>query len=154
LPLLGGAHLSKFLYGMTAAQSKTLQVKQANKTGDNPVYDVWYAQDQQLLSFLLNSVTKEVFGHITIKASAGGAWRVITGMFASQSRARIAHLRSKLASTRKGDLTCTTYFTQMKGFADEMAAAGKHLDDEEVICYILVGLDVDFNSFIEAFTTK
>jgi hypothetical protein len=42
----------------------------------------------------------------------------------------------------------------MKGFADEMAAAGKRLDDEDVICYILVGLDFEFNPFVEAFTAK
>jgi hypothetical protein len=29
----------------------------------------------------------------------------------------------------------------MKGFTDEIATDGKHLDDEEVITYILVGLD-------------
>jgi hypothetical protein len=42
----------------------------------------------------------------------------------------------------------------MKGFVDEMAAAGKHLDDEEVICYILPGLDHEFNPFVEAFVAK
>jgi hypothetical protein len=42
----------------------------------------------------------------------------------------------------------------MKGFVDEMAAADKRLEDEEVICYILAGLDVDFNPFVEAFTAK
>jgi hypothetical protein len=42
----------------------------------------------------------------------------------------------------------------MKGFADEIAATGKCLDDEEVFCYILAGLDVDFNPFIEAFAAK
>jgi hypothetical protein len=66
----------------------------------------------------------------------------------------VVHLRSKLATTRKGDTTCVTYYIQMKGFADEMAAAGKWLDDEEVVCYILAGLDVDFNPFVEAFTAK
>jgi hypothetical protein len=42
----------------------------------------------------------------------------------------------------------------MKGYTDEMAGAGKHLDDEEVITYILAGLDIDFNPFVEVFTTK
>jgi hypothetical protein len=76
-------------------------------------------------------------------------------MFSSQSRVRIVHLRSKLSSSRKGDSTCTAaYYVQMKGFANEMAAINKRLEDEEVICYILAGLDVDFNPFIEAFTAK
>jgi hypothetical protein len=76
-------------------------------------------------------------------------------MFSSQSRVRIVHLRSQLSSSRKGDSTCTAaYYVQMKGFANEMAAIDKRLEDEEVIWYILAGLDVDFNPFIEAFTAK
>jgi hypothetical protein len=58
-------------------------------------------------------------------------------MFAFQSGARMVHLRSKLARTCKGDTTCTAYYARMKGYADEMAAARKRLDDEEVITYIL-----------------
>jgi hypothetical protein len=42
----------------------------------------------------------------------------------------------------------------MKGFTDEMAAVGKHLDDEEVITYILAGLDFEYNPFVEAFMVK
>jgi hypothetical protein len=67
---------------------------------------------------------------------------------------RIIHLYSKLSSTRNGDSSCAAYYTKMKGFADKMAAVGKRLDDEDVICYILVGLDFEFNLFVEAFTAK
>jgi hypothetical protein len=38
----------------------------------------------------------------------------------------------------------------MHGYADEMVAAGKPLDDDDdVVSYILSGLDVDYNSLIE-----
>jgi hypothetical protein len=76
-------------------------------------------------------------------------------MFSSQSRAQIIHLRSKLSSTRKGESTTyVVYYAKMKGFADEMAAAGKCLDDEEVTTYILEGFDFEYNPFVEAFTAK
>jgi hypothetical protein len=156
LAVVRGAHLHGYLDGSTTTPSKTVQVQQSDKmmkTEENPTYALWYTQDQQLLSFLLNSVTKEVLGLAT-ETSAADVWCTIVGMFLSQSRARVVHLCSKLATTRKGDATCATYYVQMKGFADEMAAAGKWLDDEEVICYILAGLDVDFNPFVEAFTAK
>jgi hypothetical protein len=42
----------------------------------------------------------------------------------------------------------------MKGYADEMATAGKRLYDEDAICYILTDLDFEFNPFVEAFTAK
>jgi hypothetical protein len=38
----------------------------------------------------------------------------------------------------------------MKGFADEMAAAGKPLEDDDFISYVLTGLDQDYNSFLAA----
>jgi hypothetical protein len=97
-------------------------------------------------------MTKEVLGQVATEISTADVWCTIVGMSSSQSRARVVHLRSKLTTTHKGDATCMTYYVQMKGFADEVAAAGKRLD--EVICYILAGLDVDFNPFVEAFTAK
>jgi hypothetical protein len=99
-------------------------------------------------------VTKEVLGQVATESSAAGTWCTIIGMFSSQSRTRIVHLCSKLSSTRKGDSTSAAYYGQMKGFIDEMATVGKRLEDEEVICYILAGLDVDFNPFVKAFTAK
>jgi hypothetical protein len=98
-------------------------------------------------------VTKEVLGQVATETSTADAWCTIVGMSSSQSRARVVHLRSKLTTTHKGDATCMTYYVQMKGFADEVVAAGKRLD-EEVICYILAGLDVDFNPFVVAFMAK
>jgi hypothetical protein len=37
----------------------------------------------------------------------------------------------------------------MRGYTDEMAAAEKPLDNDDVISYILNGLDADYNSLIE-----
>jgi hypothetical protein len=37
----------------------------------------------------------------------------------------------------------------MRGFPDEMAATRKPLDDDDIISYILNGLDADYNSLIE-----
>jgi hypothetical protein len=40
------------------------------------------------------------------------------------------------------------YFNKMKSLADEMAAGGKPLDDEEVVSHILTGLDADYNPVV------
>jgi hypothetical protein len=108
------AHLYGYLGGTTSVPSKTIQVEQADKmmkTEDNPAYAAWYAQDQQLLSFLLNSVSKEVLGQVATETLATGVWCFILGMFAWQSRARIIHLCSKLSSMRRGDVTCAMYYS-------------------------------------------
>jgi hypothetical protein len=53
------------------------------------------------------------------------------------------HLRTKLASTRKGEMAMAIYFTKMKEYADEMVATGKKLDDGDIVSYILTCLDAD-----------
>jgi hypothetical protein len=48
------------------------------------------------------------------------AWRTIMSMFTSQSRARIAHLHSKLCSTRKGEQTSSAYYAQTPSISMQM----------------------------------
>jgi hypothetical protein len=103
----------------------------------NPEYAAWLVQDQQLLSYLNSTLSKEVLGQVTSCDTAAQVWVAMHGMYASQSRARVMHLRTKLASTRKGDMSMANYFAKMKEYIDEMVAAGKKLDDDDVVSYIL-----------------
>jgi hypothetical protein len=41
------------------------------------------------------------------------------------------------------------YFAKMKEYVDEMAAAGKKLDNDDVVSYILIGFDADYNGVVE-----
>jgi hypothetical protein len=78
-----------------------------------------------------------------------GVTDVISKTFASQSRSCVLHLHNQLVCTRKGDQFVTLYFSTIRGYANEMATAGKPLDDNNVVSYILNGLDADYNSLIE-----
>ncbi|KAF0895305.1 hypothetical protein E2562_008615 [Oryza meyeriana var. granulata] len=42
----------------------------------------------------------------------------------------------------------------MKGLADEMAVARKKLDDDDIISYILGGLDLDYNPLVASVSSK
>jgi hypothetical protein len=96
-----------------------------------------------------------VLGHVVTWTCAAAAWKEINAMFASQSRARTMQLCMRLATTRKGDESAATYYNKMKGIiTDEMAAAGKPLEDEDIISYVLTGLDHDYNLFVENVTGK
>jgi len=69
-------------------------------------------------------------------------------MTASQSRGRIINTRMTLATSQKGTSTIPDYFNKMKSLADDMAAAGKKLEDEELASYILAGLDSDYDLIV------
>jgi hypothetical protein len=70
-------------------------------------------------------------------------------MFASASRSKVQHLRDRLNNTKKLSMSADEYFTKMMGFAYEMGALGKSLDEDEVINHVLNGLDKGhYNSLI------
>jgi hypothetical protein len=63
LAAVRGGRLYGYLDGMVKTPTKEIHVQlqdNRRKMEENPAYTAWYAHDQQLLSFLLNSVTKEV----------------------------------------------------------------------------------------------
>lgn len=82
------------------------------------------------------------------------AWTAIEGIFASQSCARLISTRMALATASKGASTISEYFTKMKSLADDMASAGRRLEDEELVSYILTGLDLDFDPMVSAVAAR
>jgi hypothetical protein len=114
----------------------------------------WLIQDQQLLSYLNSTLSKEVLGQVTSCDTSVQVWATVHGMYASQSRARVMHLRTKLGSTRKGDTPMVNYFAKMKEYADEMRAAGKQLEDDVIVSYILTGLDAEYNGMVENVSSR
>jgi hypothetical protein len=118
-------------------------VEKQDKTREkvpNPEYSTWLIQDQQLLSFLNSTLSKEILGQATSCDTVAQVWAMVHKMYASQLRACLMHLRAKLSSTKKGDTPMPSYCAKMKEYANEMAAAGKQLEDDDIVSYILTGL--------------
>jgi hypothetical protein len=59
-------------------------------------------------------------------------------------------MRMALAMTRKGALFITEYLAKMQSLTNNMTATGKSLDDEDLVQYILVGLDEDYDSVVNS----
>jgi hypothetical protein len=150
-PTVRGAQFTDFLNGTKKAPAEFITVQKEDKTEEkvlNPEYMTWLTQDQQLISYLNSTLSKEVLGQVTSCETAEDVWTSVHGMYASQSRAHVMHLRTKLASTRKGEMAMAVYFTKME-YVDEMVTAGKKLDNDDVVSYILTCLDVDYNGVVE-----
>jgi hypothetical protein len=140
------------LDGTDRALPKTVETEDAKKKKimvPNPAYAAWMARDQHVLRFLLNSLSPDILSHVLGMDSTTEAWAGITTMFASASRSKVQHLRSQLHDTKKLTMSADVYFTKMKGFASELVALGKPIEDDEIVSHILNGLDKHhYNSLI------
>ena len=150
------------LQGLITGKDKApdAEVKEKDKDGKtikvvkNPAYEEWLARDQQVLNFILSSLSKEILPQVAAKATAAEAWREIENMFSSQTRARAVNTRMVLSTMKKHNMTIAEYFGKMRALGDEMAAAGRHLDEDELIEYILAGLDFDYNSIVSSVLSR
>jgi len=159
LSALRGAQAEHFIDPAARPPEKYLAPKGNKKMDDeppvvNPEYEKWVAKDQQVLSYLLTSLSREIGSQVTIVTTAASAWAAIGTLHASQSRARVISTRMALATASKGAMSVSDYFAKMKSLADEMAAAGRKLEDEELVSYILTGLDSEFDSIVTAVSTR
>jgi hypothetical protein len=60
------------------------------------------------------------------------------------------HTRIALATTKKNHLSVSDCYAKMCTYADELAASGAPLRDDELVAYILAGLNEDFNPVFTA----
>jgi hypothetical protein len=115
----------------------------------NPDYAIWCVHDQHVLTYLVTSVLREVLASVASNMTAVDMWEAISKCFASQSQSHILYLRNQLIATQKVEMTFMMYFSAMRSYTDEMAAAGKPLNDDDIVSYILNNVDTDYNSLIE-----
>jgi hypothetical protein len=124
LAVLRGAQLAGFLDGTNKAPAETIVIKSQKESDEdtqevsNPTFALWKAQEQQVLSYLLTSVSCDVLIQIAALPSATEVWKHIQTSFASQSRARVINIRMTLATTQKGSSTVAEYISKMKTLAD------------------------------------
>lgn len=148
-----GARLLGHLTGATRKPDVEIAVTVDGKTEKktNPAFEDWEALDQQVLSYLLSSLSRDVLMQVATCSTAAEAWSAIEEMYCTHTRARSINTRFALANTKKGNLTTQEYFAKMKSLGDEMAlAGGRPLDDEELIQYIVTGLGEGYSEVVSA----
>jgi hypothetical protein len=81
-------------------------------------------------------LSREILAQVATARTSAEAWKTITDMFTSHTRARMTNVHLALATTKKDNMTVAQYYGKMNGLTDEMSAAGKPLDNEELVMYI------------------
>ncbi|KAK1698168.1 hypothetical protein QYE76_014865 [Lolium multiflorum] len=151
LPALRGAQVMGLLDGTDAAPAKTVEIddRDGKKVAiPNSEYAVWLARDQTLMSYLVKGLDMDLLSQVVGSEHASDLWSTIEGLFTSQSRSRVNMLRGALVNTKKNELTVPQFLSKMRGFASELAAAGKVVDDDELKGYILGGLQGPYTPFV------
>ncbi|OMO69204.1 Reverse transcriptase, RNA-dependent DNA polymerase [Corchorus capsularis] len=107
----------------------------------NPAYSFWLCQDKLILHVILASSSESVLPLIAASKTSCEAWKTLTKMYASRSRSRVMDLKNNLTCTKRENKLVTEYMQQMKHIANEIRMAGSTIDKDDLVLYILNGLD-------------
>jgi histone deacetylase 1/2 len=115
LPAIRGAQLVRFIDGNSPAPPEEITTGTgADAKESNPAYTVWLALDQQVFSYIVASLTKDVLKQVANCATAAQLWKTLEEMGASQTQARKVNTRIALATTKKGSMTVDEYIGKMR----------------------------------------
>ncbi|XP_041025357.1 uncharacterized protein LOC121265750 [Juglans microcarpa x Juglans regia] len=84
------------------------------------LFQSWARCNNMVLSWLLNSLSKEIAANIIYVDSAKEMWSDLHERFSQGNGPRIFQLQKSIASFAQDDLSVSAYFTQMKGLWDEL----------------------------------
>ncbi|RVW26307.1 Retrovirus-related Pol polyprotein from transposon RE1 [Vitis vinifera] len=143
-----GYDLQKFIDGSHPAPPTTISTN--NVISTNPAYQTWLRQDKLLFGALVGTLSPTLVPLITQSKTSYEAWQILANTYARPSRGHIKQLKDHLKNITKGSQSITDYMQSIKTRADELAALGKPLDQEDLIEKVLEGLDENYQSIIDA----
>lgn len=118
----------------------------------NPDYAVWTKKDQFLLSWINISLSETILPIVYGLQTSQQVWTNLAHQFASESKARVSQLKRQLQSLTQGSKSCATYLRSAKAIVDQLAAIQKAISDEDLISFIISGLNPTFYTFVTMFT--
>jgi hypothetical protein len=114
----------------------------------NPEFTIWNKKDQCILSWINLTLSEKVLSTVYGLDTSKQVWNTLATKFANDSRSRIANLKRQLLSLHQGSLTCSDYIQSAKLYSDQLAAVGKPIPDDDLISFLLNGLNPTFNTFV------
>lgn len=117
----------------------------------NPAYVVWQKKDVCLLRWILASLSEKLVSTVYGLETSKQVWTTLQTRFSSQSRSRISHLKRQLQTLTQGTKSCTEYLENAKNLANQLATAGKPVDDQDLISFLLGGLQSSYTPFVTSF---
>lgn len=102
-------------------------------------------QDQMILNWINGFPTTSILVTVACKRCTRATWEALKQRYASLSQNHIFFfLRNELLQSKKCELFVAEYLDKMNAIANNLAIAGKHVDDDELIQIILNNLGPAF----------
>ena len=156
LPQIKGAQMGHHLDPASKAPPETLTITKDGKEEQiaNFARVLWYAQQQQVQSFLMGSLSREILAQVVTLQTPAEVWAAIEAMFAAQTEAQAINTRMELTNLRKGNMSMSEYLAKIKMLTDEIACTGAAMSRGEIVSQVLAGLDLDYNPVVSALATR
>ncbi|KAL5832253.1 hypothetical protein ACOSQ4_017607 [Xanthoceras sorbifolium] len=164
-PLIGNENYSTWSHAMLMALSAKNKIafvdgtlpKPSDKKDSN--YIPWVRCNDMLLSWLLNSLSKDIATSVIYMGSIQEVWNDLKDRFSQTNAPRIFQIQQAISSLTQDNLPVGTYFTKLKGYWDEISTyqpiptcscgAIKSLIDfqhQEKVMQFLMGLNESYTS--------
>ena len=92
--------------------------------------------------------------HIIGHTSSHSSWIALEKMFSSSSRAKIMQLRLELQSKKKGSMSTINYIMKIKGDANNLAAIGEPVFEQDQVMNLLGRLGTNYNAVVTAINIR
>ncbi len=102
---------------------------------------------------MINATFSEnVLGTVYGLKTACQACTALAARMASHSRSRVTYLKRQLQNLKQGSKSCLEFIQGAKNMADQLSAVGKPIEDEDLISYIVSGLNPSFTPFVTSYS--
>nr|KAJ0190963.1 hypothetical protein LSAT_V11C800427270 [Lactuca sativa] len=123
-------------------------------TKTNPDFTLWKKRDRFVLLWIRSTLSESSLAVVARSTSSHQAWVAIEKTYQAQTSARRMAMKGELQSLTKGSLSMLEYIERKRAIADSLAENLKPISTEDLIHYILMGLDSSYGPFITAYMVK
>ncbi|GJQ91627.1 putative RNA-directed DNA polymerase [Tanacetum coccineum] len=152
--------MTNFMFAKNKIEFVDGRIKKPEKTSKD--YMPWMRVDAMIKGWLTTAMEKNIRNSVKYADAASEIWSDLNERFGKESAPRAYELKQKIASTRQGGASVSTYFTQLRSIWDEAQSiypfprcscnkcecdVGKKINEhqeKERLYEFLMGLDAEF----------
>ena len=105
-------------------------------------------KQEEAMSVLELLVSNDVMRRFEMFESANGIWRAMEAAYECLGQPEINLLLKKLHGEKKGSKSVDQYLQVMKSYQSRLSQSSSKISDQQLISYILAGLDKEWKPFV------